>query len=144
MNRMTTTSMRALARRAGLPACAALLATLVLVPAAVAQQFTWLAPTTLENSGGTQSAQAIACPSAGQCTSVDANGQQVTFNPANGASSGSSSIDLRGRVSSLACPSTTQCTAVDNLGNQVTFNPVSGAVVGAGLQSAETKRLDAP
>jgi hypothetical protein len=136
MNRMRRTSMRARAGRPWPAAVVALLAILALAPAAGAQQLTWLSPIGLENSGGSQAAQAVACSSASQCTSVDANGQQVTFNPASGASTGSSSIDLRGTVSSLACPSTTQCTGVDNLGNQVTFNPGSGALVDGGLQSA--------
>jgi hypothetical protein len=132
---MRRTSIRALAARSWTAACVALLAALALASAAGAQQFTWRSPITLENSGGTQAAEAVACPSASQCTSVDANGQQVTFNPTTGVTTGSSSIDLRGLVSSIACPSTTQCTAVDNLGNQVTFNPVPGSVVGGGLQT---------
>ena len=133
---MRRTSIWARGRRAVLPGGAALLSALALAPAAAAQQFTWHSPIGLENSGGTQAAQAVDCPGAGQCTSVDANGQQVTFNPATGASTGSSSVDLRGRLSSISCPSTAQCTAVDNLGNQVTFNPVSGAVLNGGVQTA--------
>jgi hypothetical protein len=135
MNRMRRTSKRALAARPWPAAAVALLAVLALAPAAGAQQLSWLSPIGLENSGGTQAAQAVACATASQCTSVDANGQQVTFNPATGASTGSSSVDLRGTVSSLACPSSTQCTAVDNLGNQVTFDPAAGTLIDGGLQS---------
>ena len=54
--------MRALGGRFWLPACVALLVTLVLAPAAAAQQFTWLAPITLENSGGTQGARGRRLP----------------------------------------------------------------------------------
>jgi hypothetical protein len=145
---MTTQSIRTLRARRG-RACAAvgvaLLAALVLAPAAGAQQFTWLSPSTLENTGGTQGADAVACPSAAQCTSVDANGQQVTVNPATGVTARSSAIDLIGRVSRVSCPTTSQCTAVDNLGQEVTFDPTAGTTVNGGLQSVETNLApDAP
>jgi hypothetical protein len=139
---MTTRSIRTL-RPQYWRACAAvgvaLLLALALAPGAGAQQFTWHSPITLENTGGTQGADAVACPSATQCTAVDANGQQVTFNPTDGSTKDSSAVDVLGRVSRVSCPSASQCTAVDNLGNEVTFDPASGATLGGGLQSVETK-----
>ena len=137
--RMRTRSMRTSRhRRTWVAAGVALLLALVLAPAAGAQQFSWYAPITLANAGGTQPADAVACPSSTQCTAVGANGQQVTFNPTNGSTTGSSAIDVLGHVSRVSCPSTSQCTAVDNLGQEVTFNPVSGATLAGGLQSIET------
>jgi hypothetical protein len=139
--RMTTRSIRTLRPRYG-RACAAvgvaLVLALVLAPGAGAQQFTWHSPITLEDTGGTQGADAVACPSATQCTAVDAIGQQVTFNPTDGSTKDSSAVDVLGRVSRVSCPSVSQCTAVDNLGHEVTFDPGSGAILYGGLRSVET------
>jgi hypothetical protein len=138
---MTRRSIRTLQpryRRACAVVGVALLLVLALAPGAGAQQFSWHSPITLVNTGGTQAADAVACPGATQCTAVDANGQQVTFNPTNGSTTDSSAVDVLGHVSRVSCPSATQCTAVDNLGNEVTFNPVSGAILAGGLQSVET------
>ncbi|MFL5831296.1 MAG: hypothetical protein ACJ76X_15385 [Solirubrobacteraceae bacterium] len=119
----------------------ALLITLVLAPAAgalpvaAAPQFTWLNPITLENAGGSHAITAVSCPTSTQCTSVDAGGQQVTFNPTTGATVADSSVEVSGRPTSVSCASASQCTAVDDVGNRVTFNPVSGAVLNGGVDT---------
>ena len=68
---------------------------------------------------------AVACPSTTQCTSVDSNGRELTFNPAALAGPTSAIVDPIGQtgntINGLACPSTTQCTAVDSR-NVATFD----------------------
>lgn len=78
---------------------------------------------------------AVACPSAAQCTAVDANGNEITFNPTAVGHPAVTPIDSAKvppantppALNALACPSATQCTAVDSYGNQVTFNPAAPA-----------------
>ena len=66
----------------------------------------------------------VACPSTTQCTAVDANGQQVTFNPNSPGTPTPTTIDVSDLIG-VACPSAVQCTAVDGFGKAVTFNPTS-------------------
>ena len=81
------------------------------------------------DSGGASLA-AVACPSTTQCTGVDSNGRELTFNPAAPASPTSAIVDPIGQtgntINGLACPSTTQCTAVDSR-NVATFDPLAPA-----------------
>ena len=84
------------------------------------------------DSGGALSA--IACPATSQCTAVDAQGREVTFNPNEPGSPTATAVDTGGRLGSISCPTTSQCTAADvalGSGKEVTFNPGSpgGAVV---------------
>jgi PASTA domain len=70
----------------------------------------------------------IVCPSATQCTALDASDQEVTFNPQAPGSPTPVTIDdaPTGSGSGLrmvSCPSTTQCTATDSQYQEVTFNP---------------------
>ena len=69
--------------------------------------------------------QAVACPSTTQCTGVDYDGREVTFNPTSPGGPAPVDIDSYRSVAALACPSTSQCTAVDSSGRAVTFNPNS-------------------
>jgi hypothetical protein len=69
--------------------------------------------------------QAVACPSAGQCTAVDDSGHQVTFSLVSPALSTPRTIDAHGGLDDVACPALRQCTAVSATGTQVTFNPAS-------------------
>ena len=81
------------------------------------------------DSGGA-SLNAVACPSTTQCTGVDSNGRELTFNPAAPVSPSSAIVDPIGQtgntINGLACPSTTQCTAVDSR-NVATFDPMAPA-----------------
>ncbi len=72
----------------------------------------------------------VACPVAGQCTAVDINGAEVTFDPATGALNGAglTKVDGGAALRGVACPSGTQCTGVDALGNEVTFDPIARSV----------------
>ncbi|HEV3321387.1 MAG TPA: hypothetical protein VG147_04250 [Solirubrobacteraceae bacterium] len=86
---------------------------------------------------GSRSAQAaptrlvgVACPSASQCTAVNAAGQEVTFNPASPGTPTPITIDsllttTYDSLTSIACPSVGQCAAIDAAGQEVTFNPAS-------------------
>jgi hypothetical protein len=70
---------------------------------------------------------ALACPSATQCTAVDDDQYEVTFNP-QAASTGSYALlgtPAGTSITGVACPSVTQCTAVDGTGEAATFNPQS-------------------
>ena len=74
---------------------------------------------------------AVACPSVDQCTAVDPDGEQLTFNPTSPGATPARRIEATfnpaNRVASVSCPSTTQCTAVDDHGNEMTFDPqISG------------------
>ncbi len=72
---------------------------------------------------GGQNFYGVACPSATQCTAVDAAGSEVTFNPQSPGTHSDVAIDTF--LTSVACVSVTQCTAVDGSGREVTFNPQS-------------------
>jgi hypothetical protein len=67
----------------------------------------------------------VACPTATQCTAVNNDAQQVTFDPANPGTPTPTTIDTSNGLDGVACPSATQCTAVDGIGQQVTFDPAS-------------------
>ena len=69
--------------------------------------------------------QGVACPSATQCTVVDAYHGEVTFDPLSPGFPPPFSLDRGRSVQSVACRSTSQCTAVDNSGGEVTFDPTS-------------------
>jgi hypothetical protein len=63
----------------------------------------------------------IACPSTSQCTAVDNDGREITFNPSAPGGRTSITVDTRG-LSEVECPSTSQCTAFGE-GREITFNP---------------------
>lgn len=67
----------------------------------------------------------MACPSASQCTAVDAIGQEVTFDPTSATVGTPITIDVGHPMLGVGCPSVAQCTAVDQAGREVTFNPAS-------------------
>src|SRR5207248_2163592 len=58
-----------------------------------------------------------------QCTAVDQNGQEVTFNPRQPGTPTPVKIVKNHQLLALACPSPTQCTAVDDDQYAITFNP---------------------
>lgn len=70
----------------------------------------------------------ITCPSATQCTALDAGDQEVTFNPQSPGSPTPVAIDNAPTGSGsglreISCPSSTQCTVTDSVYQEVTFNP---------------------
>jgi hypothetical protein len=90
--------------------------------------------------GGSETfADAVACPSASQCTVVDTQGQAVTFDPLEPGQLSATTIDLDDALAGVACPSTSQCTAVDNEGKQATFDPL--ALAGATVTSVGADSL---
>jgi hypothetical protein len=69
-----------------------------------------------------------------QCTAVDEDGSEVTFDPRapQGAKpvqidATSAGEDLLPFLQAVACSSTSQCTAVDIAGNEITFDPTAPA-----------------
>src|SRR5438067_681499 len=92
------------------------------VPAQAARS--WSGPIALDHNGG-RALKAVACPSASQCTGVDAAGREVTFNPTAPGTPTPALIDVGGDLRGVACPSASQCTAVDQKGREVTFNPTA-------------------
>jgi hypothetical protein len=75
-------------------------------------------------SSGSAVFDSIACPSTGQCTAVDFENHEVTFDPMAPAPEPAIAIDGAGNsMSGVACPSASQCTAVDGHGREVTFDP---------------------
>jgi hypothetical protein len=73
--------------------------------------------------------ESIACPSVGECVTVDVNGLEYTFDPRSPGTPPDTYIDQGDNggysLNSVACPSLKQCTAVDSIAAQQTFNPLS-------------------
>jgi len=69
---------------------------------------------------------AVACPSATQCTAIDSQGQEFTFNPQSSGRPAPVSVGASWIKGDIACPSTTQCTAIGG-SEEVTFNPAAPA-----------------
>jgi hypothetical protein len=67
----------------------------------------------------------VACPSVAQCTVVDHQGREATFNPRAPGSPTLRTIDGTQDLVGVACPSASQCTAVDASGRELTFNPTA-------------------
>ena len=91
-------------------------------PAAAGTGLSWSAPRPVDQQEAGIALNRVACPSSTQCTSVDGQGQEVTFNPQAPQAPTIVSLSAHG-LSDVACPSTSQCTAVDITGAEVTFNP---------------------
>jgi hypothetical protein len=82
----------------------------------------------------------VSCASGSQCTVVDTDGDEVTFDPTTGQvnAAGAVAVAPDGTyLASVSCASVTQCTAVDNGGNEVTFDPTSGTVNAAGITTVD-------
>ena len=67
----------------------------------------------------------LACPTAGQCTSVDELGDEVTFAPAAPSRSRQLGIDLGHTLVAVACPAGRECVAVDRDGRAGAFDPTT-------------------
>ncbi|MGH3263189.1 MAG: hypothetical protein ACRDNS_14470, partial [Trebonia sp.] len=116
-------------RRATLLALAALMACLGLLGshAGVARaDRVWSAPVPVDVLNQGQQLNGASCPSQTQCTGVDDNGYEVTFDPVAPGVPTPVAIDPTGRgLEAVACVSTTLCVAVDASGRAVTFDPLS-------------------
>jgi hypothetical protein len=122
---VTAESLRPGRRRPALAGGAALLLTAWLVLASVVRAFP---PAQIENTVKLRisSLQGLACASTTQCTAVNENGEEVTFNPSAPAPSSIGQPDGNAPdVQAVACPSADQCTLVDWNGHEVTFNPIA-------------------
>jgi hypothetical protein len=129
-----------------LVACMAVVA-LVSAPASTgAAPLGWFGPILPDSTGGSgENARSVACPSAKQCTAVDNQGQQVTFDPSSPGDPTPTSIDPGNAPDGIACPSTTQCAAVDNEGQLVTFDPNSpGSPTAIKLSSDSLESIACP
>ena len=73
----------------------------------------------------------LACPAATQCTAVDEDGHELTFDPQSPAPGTPVAIagSEPGPLLGLACPSATECVATSQDGRAITFDPLTGAVV---------------
>jgi hypothetical protein len=111
------------ARRVGLAAVALMVVSLLGTPGMARAALSWSRVVSLNAPsivfGG------VACPSATQCTVVDAYHGEVTFDPLSVGSPPPFSLDRGRSVQSVACPSAKQCTAVDMEGREVTFGPTA-------------------
>lgn len=74
----------------------------------------------------------VACPTASQCTGIDAFASEVTFNPSTGAAitTGQPFIKALANPAAIACGGTSSCTVVGDAGDQYTFEPRTGRVRG--------------
>ena len=66
----------------------------------------------------------VACPSITQCTALDSEGHELTFNPSTPRSPTLVALNTPPFPWGIACPSRTQCTSLD-AGGAITFNPTS-------------------
>ncbi len=106
-----------------------------------ADSLSFSAPYGLDRSGGSQPLSSVSCPSASQCTTVDSQGQQVTFNPVSAVIFSDTPVDPGQPLESVSCPSAAQCTTVDFGGNEVTFDPSSGVVDAAGVKPVDPGQI---
>ena len=118
---------------------AAIAMTLMWTASAWAASRSWSAPITLVPStssafGPGVAVFGVACPSASQCTAVDSDGKEITFDPRTSGRIVSAALDPAGGglhgagtvvLDGVACPSVSQCTAVDSLGREFTFDPAA-------------------
>ena len=79
------------------------LSVLLGLPTAARASLVWSSPAPIDRSEPGQM-QAIACPSGSQCTAVDGDGQQVTFNPSSPSHPTPMVVDPGGRLTGVACP----------------------------------------
>lgn len=92
-------------------------------PGVAAAALSWSGPLALDTAPGPGYLAGVACPSASQCTAIDATGREVTFDPTSSAIPDPVAIDPPASPTAVACPSVTQCTLVDRFGQEVTFDP---------------------
>jgi hypothetical protein len=78
---------------------------------------------------GGEPLNAVACSSANQCSAVDEEGYEVTFDPLSGSVLNSILIGSVDYLTDVACDGTAQCTAVDQNGVETTFTPSTGAII---------------
>jgi hypothetical protein len=65
----------------------------------------------------------VSCPTATQCTAIDARGGEATFNPRRPGHTRRSKI-ATGSLTSIECVSGSECVAVGRAGQAVTFDPL--------------------
>jgi hypothetical protein len=94
------------------------------LPAVAQAQFSWSAPSRIDNNG-LQTLQSVTCASSSLCVTVDSSGQEMAFSPSSPAAGLPVTIDAGADLWGVSCPSTSQCTAVDAFGQEVTFDPAS-------------------
>ena len=80
----------------------------------------WTSHVGLDSSSVTT---ALSCPSQAQCTLLDFNGGEVTFDPQSTAAA-PSPVSI-GASKAISCPATDLCVATDSTGGVVTFDPGS-------------------
>jgi hypothetical protein len=97
-------------------------------PARAATGLTWSAAIPVDRHAAGVGMTGVACPAATQCTAIDQQGKEVTFNPE--APANVTALSISGAIpTSVACPSAVQCTAVDSRGVEATFNPQTAGLI---------------
>ena len=97
---------------------------LLVLPAPAAAGLSWSPAIGVDRHAEGIALDAVACASTSQCTAVDGQGREVTFNPGLPESAVAAVVSNYALVA-VACPASTQCTAVDIDGREVTFDPQS-------------------
>ena len=113
---------------AGLLIAALLLSLAGSVDLAQASLLSWSAPRTLDANGAIHTQYGVACPTSSQCTAVDTDGQEVTFDPTAPGTPTPITIDVAHQLNQVACPSSSQCTAIGQDGQEVTFDPTAPGI----------------
>jgi hypothetical protein len=92
------------------------------LPASASAEFSWSATGGLPDTAGFF--DALACPSASQCTAINSGGTAATFDPSSPDDATLTELDGVSPSSWFACPSSTQCIALAG-GSPITFTPGS-------------------
>jgi hypothetical protein len=109
---------RVFVRMCSLGLLAAAIAFGVIAGSAGAATLTWHGPIHADPGGG--GLASVSCPTARQCTAVDAHGREVTGRHGHLRAA---TIDPGGDLTGVSCPTRVQCTAVDTTGREITFAP---------------------
>ncbi|MGO9750540.1 MAG: hypothetical protein ACLP22_03305 [Solirubrobacteraceae bacterium] len=117
------------------------------VSASAQAELSWSAPIAVDQRTS-PGLNAVACPSASQCTAIDGEGRQITFDPGSPSDPVPVAIDPGAGLIAISCPSVSQCTAVSGnytaSGEEVTFNPQAprSATTGQIVPSDASEFLD--
>ena len=83
----------------------------------------------------------VACPSAGECSATDYEGNEVRFAPVSGSVGSTRLISATG-ASVLSCPSVGQCTALDGGADGLRGDEYTLTGIGTGGMAEETGVID--
>ncbi|HEX5193313.1 MAG TPA: hypothetical protein VFW09_10955 [Solirubrobacteraceae bacterium] len=103
-------------------AACAVLALLATAAVASAAPLHWSSTPALDSTIG-QSLVQVRCPSATECTTLDANGRTIALQPSTGKAGAPVQVAQGQPATGVSCPAATQCTLVTPAGRAYTYDP---------------------